>query len=142
MDQLTPAAEQPNLAGFDAPPATAVQASAQATALPRFAVMGTLSRPPHVHTTTDGAVIVDCVIAQQLEHHPRATPVLASVRFDAGSFALNHDDALHMASRIARDEEVVALGRGLEPGRHHGTDVLRLIHCDRVNPTRSPTPGD
>lgn len=131
---------QPALAGFDAPVQTPAQAAAAADApadeLPKLAVMGHLAAPACVRHTADGAVIVEALVLQQVHHHPRALPVLASHHMaDRGCFADTHDAAMALAARLLAGVEVMCTGRGLEIRHHQGREVLRFIHSDAIAAT-------
>jgi hypothetical protein len=78
---------------------------------------------------------LEVLIQQQLERHPHATPLLATeICQDLGCFDTTHAGALRRAELMRAGADVVALGRGLEPGHHAGAPVLRLIECDGIAP--------
>lgn len=125
---------QATLAGIEPPP---VQASAHPDDItPGLAVCGHVEPDSlRVRDTQDHQVVVEILVRQHLVHHPRATPVLASFRLpDLGSFARTREAADALAASIKAAGYVIAVGRGLEPGRHLGAEVLRLIRCDRLDP--------
>jgi hypothetical protein len=124
-------AEQGTLEGMPV-----VQAPALGERAIKVALLGELLHQAVVRATHHGAVKLEVVIRQQLEHHPRALPLLAVMTVpDLGSFHATHCAAQDRAAHMREGTEVVVLGRGLELARHEGTDVFRLIHVDGINLT-------
>jgi hypothetical protein len=122
-------AQQPQLAGMpSAPVQPPVQALLDAGQPLRIAVQGLAQADAVVRDTTRGFVVVEVLLLQHIEHHPQATPLLATWLVpDMGSYALTHERARAAANQIKRGTHVIALGRGLETGRYHGEPVLRVL---------------
>lgn len=124
------AVEQPSLPGIS----QRVQTPApRPDVLLRIAIAGQLAGHPLIHATTDGQTIVEVLLQQHLAEHPGVMPLLAVLREDMG-VPLTHQAAVELAARLAVARDVLVIGRGLEPRRHHGREVLRFIHCDRIAP--------
>lgn len=122
---------QASLAGVDAVPAPELGEQ-----LVNVALYGPLLHRAVVRTASDHTVRLEVLFRQQIEHHPRALPVLAVWTYpDLGSFALTHDHVRAKVHAMQEGAEVMALGRGLELARHEGLDVLRLIHVDGIDLT-------
>lgn len=104
------------------------------------AVKGTITSQATVRQDSHGAVLLEVVLHQHVEHHPQALPLYAAQVIDEGTPGDSLDRARLLAARLPHGTEVVALGRGLEPGHHCRAPVLRLLHtigitrADAINP--------
>lgn len=122
-------AEQGTLEGMPV-----VQAPAQGEHLIKAALLGHLLHPAVVRAPHNDIVKLEVLFQQQLEHHPRALPVLAVMTVpDLGSFDATYSEAQARVNHMHEGTEVVVLGRGLELARHEGMDVFRVIHVDGIN---------
>jgi hypothetical protein len=107
---------------------------------PRLAIQGLIVADAVVRIGRSGRVKLEVLVQQQLEHHPHASPVLATeVCLDLGCFDTTHAGALRRAEQLRAGAEVIALGRGIESGHHAGVPVLRLIQCDGISPAANTT---
>jgi hypothetical protein len=123
------AALQPELAGLDLPP---VQTPAPDD-LARFAVNGRLVTDVVLRTRPGPRVVLEALIEQRAEHHPRALRVLCKFLMpDEGSFDDTQAAARRHAVHLRAGAEVMAVGRGLEIRQHQGEDVFSYIHGDGI----------
>lgn len=128
-------ADQASLPGI-APPPAASQGAPDVHAL-KVGLLGILAAPPIVREVTRQhrpGVQLEVLVSQAVAHHPHATPVLAVLPCpDQADYAATHRAAREHAAHLSAGGEVIVLGQGLEPARHGGASVLRLIHTDAIH---------
>ena len=94
----------------------------------KVAVQGPLLADASVRQRSSGAVVIDLIVGQQVEHHPEARPLVASLPIDRTSFASSMDAAMSKAASLQAGTVVVIVGQGLEAGHRHGQAVFRFLH--------------
>jgi hypothetical protein len=129
----TPA--QTTLDGMAPPPRIDVMAALDAGHPLKFYAIGQLLANATVRQNSHGQVLLEVLIEQQIDHHPHALPLFAAQAIDQGNLVDSLDHARQLAARLTAGTEVLAIGRGLETGKHCGTQVLRLIHTISVRRT-------
>lgn len=98
----------------------------------RLAIWGLLLEPAKVLTSTDGQTHLQVLVAQHLQRHPAACPILATYHYpDQACPATTALAAADKAHRMRAGTEVVVTGVGLAPGRHHGAPV-NVLHQVRA----------
>lgn len=143
-------AAQPTLPGVAPPTMPAAPPEADA---PKIGVLGRLLGPAVVREVThhgQPGVQLEVLVQQTLAHHPQAAPLFAALPWpDQGDHYSTHRQAREAAAHLSTGTEVLVLGRGLEPARHLGAVVLRLIHTDAIRRADAlqpvalqPTEGD
>lgn len=115
---------QPELLGIPAAPVRVLDLS---HAL-KVAVQGPLLADAAVRQRSSGEVVIDLVVAQQVEHHPEARPLLASLPIERSSFASSIDAAMAKAAQLRGGTVVVVVGQGLEAGHRRGEPIFRFLH--------------
>jgi hypothetical protein len=129
----TPA--QSTLDGIAPPPRIDVMAALEAGHPLKVCGMGTLLANATVRQNSHGEVVLEVLIEQHIDHHPLALPLFAAQVIDQGNVVDSLDHARDLAARLTAGTEALALGRGLETGKHCGTPVLRLIHTIGIRRT-------
>lgn len=123
--------EQATLAGIEPPPAA--QPSLGADGGVKVCFMGTPVEPVKVTHNHEGRVRLVALLRQDIEHHPRAVPVLAKYTVpELGCFDATYQYAVRRAAELSAAGEILAIGQGVELGQHEGHQVLRLLHCRAI----------
>ena len=99
----------------------------------KVAVQGPLLAAAVVRQRTSGEVVIDLVVGQQVEHHPEARPLHASLPVHAATFASAFAKAQAKAAQLPAGTVVVVVGHGLEAGSRHGLPVFRFLHTAKVS---------
>jgi hypothetical protein len=122
---------QATLDGIEPPPPA--PSTPELAAGVKVCFMGTPVAPLQVHHNTEGRVRLVAVLRQDVQHHPRAVPVLVKYTVpELGSFAATYDYATKRAAELSAEREIIVVGQGLELGHHEGREVLRLLHCRAI----------
>lgn len=120
---------QPTLAGIEPAPE---QAPARFE-LARVAVNGRLVVDAIARVRPGPRVVLEALIEQQAEHHPRALRFLCKFLVpDEGSFDDTQRAARGHLVHLRAGTEVMAVGRGLESRQYQGEDVFCYVHCDGI----------
>lgn len=93
----------------------------------KVAVQGFLLADATVRQRSNGAVVIDLIVAQQVEHRPEARPLSASLPIPGSSFASAFAKAQAKAASLTAGTAVIVVGQGVEAGHRHGRAVFRFL---------------
>jgi hypothetical protein len=108
--------------------------------LATFVVSGVLASDARTYVQPDGRALLQVLVQQRLQYHPKACPVLATYVMPAGCNTAAQLAARHKAAALRAGTLVCATGRALAPGWHQGNTVLVLTDVQSIEtPPFAPT---
>lgn len=115
---------QASLMGIEEPAETGVEA----------VIVGQLVRHAELRHATDGSLLLHAEVAQHLQGHPHAAPVITCIRIDPSDAPNAVHQVWHhkVAHELRAGVEVLLRGKGLEITTAHGAPAVRLINCRHI----------
>lgn len=106
----------------------------------KVAIMGRLAAPARLVEDPDSGPVplVQVVLHQHVELHPRVWPVVATYAHQAELVGVDPEHVYQattaLVASLPAGTDVVLLGKGLEAGDHDGAPCLRVLHVLGLRP--------